>query len=209
METISVSARVADSRRRSVEIAELVGVCKGVLADGVVNLSEAFFILEWLDMRPAVQKLWPADVLYESLSAALEDGRLSEQQELELLELLVGITGVNVTIQYSDGLEDKVGTSARLPVDEGVDVRFDGRSFCLTGVFSEWRRAECESRVIESGGFVQKTPTKKTDYLVVGAVGSSQWAQSSFGRKIEKAVALRDSGVDIFIISEEAWKAAL
>lgn len=45
--------------------------------------------------------------------------------------------------------------------------------------------------------------------LVAGVLGSAEWAHSSFGRKIEKAVAYRDKGYGVEIISEQRWLAAL
>jgi len=41
-----------------------------------------------------------------------------------------------------------------------------------------------------------------TDYLVIGEIGSSNWVHSSFGRKIEKAMELKEKG-RISIVSEK------
>jgi hypothetical protein len=42
--------------------------------------------------------------------------------------------------------------------------------------------------------------------LVIGVFASRDWANTNFGRKIERAVKLRDSGSGLAIISEEHWK---
>jgi len=47
--------------------------------------------------------------------------------------------------------------------------------------------------------------SKKTNYLVVGIYATESWAHSSFGRKIEKAVAMQDEGLGVQIVSEEHW----
>jgi len=40
---------------------------------------------------------------------------------------------------------------------------------------------------------------------VLGAYATESWAHSSFGRKIEKAVDMRFSGVPIPIVGENHW----
>jgi hypothetical protein len=42
--------------------------------------------------------------------------------------------------------------------------------------------------------------------LVIGTFASRDWANTNYGRKIERAVELRQSGSGISIISEEHWK---
>ena len=42
--------------------------------------------------------------------------------------------------------------------------------------------------------------------LVVGAVASRDWLHSSYGRKIMRAVELRDSGRTVGIIGEDHWR---
>jgi len=49
-------------------------------------------------------------------------------------------------------------------------------------------------------------PTRESHYLVIGTFASRDWANTNFGRKIERAVELRDSGSGIYIISEEYWQ---
>jgi len=79
-----------------------------------------------------------------------------------------------------------------------------GKTFCLTGEFTIGTRKSCENIIKELGGDVKKQPTLKTDYLVVGILGSEEWIHSSFGRKIEQAVNFRDvRKTGIKIISEE------
>lgn len=46
-------------------------------------------------------------------------------------------------------------------------------------------------------------PSGKTRYLIIGDIGSNAWAHSTFGRKIKKAVEVRERGDEISIISED------
>ncbi|NWO05786.1 MAG: hypothetical protein HLX50_08865 [Alteromonadaceae bacterium] len=188
-------SRVADR-----QVDEVIGLCKGVLADGQVTQGEAEFLLNWLESNQQSADKWPARVIYPRIRAMLADGVLDDDEEQELLTLLMGITGspkVNAT---------GASASTTLPFDDPAPrVAFAGEIFCLTGTFACGPRREVEEAVIQRGGKVKKTPCKKTAFLVVGEVGSRDWAHSTFGRKIEKAIDLRDSGSSIAIIPEERF----
>ena len=211
----SLTERLSRARLESRDISELIGLCKGVLADAVINYQEAFFILQWLEEHPIVVDIWPANVLYQSLDNMLEDGVLDSDEEKDLLDLLLGITGVPVRVELAEVTEDGVvldsmertlNTSATLPVHEPESgLIFQDKNFVMTGKFVFGPRGECEAAVRERGGSTQKGVTKTTNYLVVGEIGSADWAHSSFGRKIEKAVYMRDEGHDIYIVREQVW----
>jgi hypothetical protein len=47
--------------------------------------------------------------------------------------------------------------------------------------------------------------TKNLDYLVLGTYVTDSWIHENFGRKIEKAMGYRDSGLDLVIVTEEHW----
>lgn len=97
---LSNGERLSRARFNDIDIPELIGLCKGVLADGTVNLTEADFIFQWLKQRPDVLEIWPADVLYELLGKVLDDGVLNGEEETELHELLVDITGEPVSVLF-------------------------------------------------------------------------------------------------------------
>eukprot|EP01132_Coremiostelium_polycephalum_P018442 gene18442-21984_t len=63
--------------------------------------------------------------------------------------------------------------------------------------------------VVERGGLIGNSVSKKVHFLVVGSVGNEQWLHSSYGTKIKKAVELRNSGIPIAIISETHWQQVL
>ena len=95
-----MTERLAEARFNSIDIPELIGVCKGVLADGTVNLAEAEFIQHWLNDRSDVLNTWPADVLHRLLGRVLDDNALSEEEVTELTDLLVEITGEPVSVIF-------------------------------------------------------------------------------------------------------------
>ncbi|CAA0095211.1 DNA ligase [BD1-7 clade bacterium] len=202
---LSYTKRFNQARIQSRDIAELLGICKGVLADGILAIEECYFIVEWLAYHPECLDVWPANVLSESLNNALEDGKLSSEEESELLEILCGMTGMMITTNYLDQ-KIQANSSTMLPtttLDQALSHK--GSNFVVTGKFNYGNRKHCESAIVERGGRTQKSPTKDTHVLIIGDIGNDQWAQSSFGRKIEKAMAMNQSGQDIKIISESEW----
>lgn len=94
------SERLSEARFNSIDIHELVGLCKGVLADGTITQGEAEFIQGWLLERGDVLKLWPADELHRLLSRVLDDGVLTQAENDELTDLLEEITGEPMSVIF-------------------------------------------------------------------------------------------------------------
>ncbi|HAS89828.1 MAG TPA: hypothetical protein DCS48_11075 [Desulfovibrio sp.] len=195
-------AGVHAKRRKDRGMDELLGMCKGIIADKVVNQSEAEFLLNWIESNKDICNEWPANVLCYRLTRYLEDGELDKKEQKELFELLKGASG---------GLSDMIcdNSSTTLPVKECEDICFEDSLFCCTGTFVFGKRGHCEGEIVDRGGKTHKDPGQKTDYLVIGLLGSRDWIHSSYGRKIEKAVKLREDGHKVKIISEETWAKAL
>lgn len=180
-------------------IDELIGISRGVIADGVVDESEAIFIGQWIENHREVADKWPANVLYARLVEMLKDGVLEPDEQRELLETLMDITG-GVSVYQEPS------RSTTLPVTQPQpDILFEGSVFCLTGRFVFGSKMECEEFIVDLGGVVIPAPTTDTDYLVIAEVGSPDWAHSTFGRSIEKAIELQGHGHPISIVSEEHW----
>ena len=81
--------------------------------------------------------------------------------------------------------------------------------FVLTGRFAFGPRRDCERQVLNRGGECDPNITKRTNYVVIGTFGSRDWAHTSFGRKIEKAVAYRQSGLPLSLLCEDHWARSL
>lgn len=91
------------------------------------------------------------------------------------------------------------------------EVLFEGRSFCLTGVFAfaEGDRNGCEEAIRARGGICWQHPNHDLDYLVIGTFIEGSWAHEGFGRKIEKALECKRAGAKCKIISEACWVTAV
>jgi NAD-dependent DNA ligase len=184
-------------------IDELIGICRGVIADGKVDEKEAIYIGQWIENHREIAEKWPVNILYARLMETLQDGIVNQEERVELLETLRNITGDSTMFQESNH-------STTLPLDMPTpEIRFEGKSFCLTGRFVFGSTFDCEETIAEMGGTISDTPSDETDYLVIGEFCSPEWRHTTFGRSIEKAVELKEAGKSILIISEEHWVESL
>jgi NAD-dependent DNA ligase len=97
-------------------------------------------------------------------------------------------------------------------LDEPVtDVVFEGRSFCLTGVFEfeNGDRDKCEDAIRARGGICWQHPSRNLDYLIIGTFVEGTWAHAGYGRKIETTLELKQNGANCKIISEAQWAKSL
>ncbi len=180
-------------------IDELIGVCRGVIADGAVDEREAIFLGQWIENHREIADRWPVNILYARIVEMLKDGILNADEQLELLETLRDLTGESALYQEPN-------RSTSLPIDKPApEVEFDQKTFCLTGKFVFGSTFDCEEIIADLGGSLVEMPTKDTDYLVIGELCSPDWVHTTFGRGIERAVELKEQGAGIAIISEEHW----
>lgn len=180
-------------------IDELIGLCKGIIADNTVSQTEAEFLQQWIKDNRHISNAFPANMIYHRIQHFLSDDTLDAEEADELLTLLKDLTGGG----------HKAGApslSSSLPLcHPAPDVTFKDKHFCLTGKFVTGSRAKMQEIVCSLGGTPTSSPSRKVSYLVIGEIGSRDWIHSTHGRKIEQAMELRDAGQDIAIISEEHW----
>lgn len=190
-----------EKRRVDRSVDELLGLCKGIAADGKVVQAEAEFLQNWLLANVEIMNTWPANVLRRRIGDMLADGVLDANEQKELLEVLRELNGPEPWV------EEFANMSTFLPIDDPLPkINFQDKVFCFTGRFLYGTRASCQETVQILGGAPANNITKKLDYLVVGAVGSRDWIHSSVGRKIEKAVDYRDQqATGLAIVSGTHW----
>lgn len=182
------------------QIDELIGIIKGVMADGMIHQGEIEFLLAWMHSNRNTCDKWPSKVIYPRLAAALADGVIDIQEESEIMDILLATVGGNTAPQH--GL---ASDSTSLPLSKPAPhVFFAEHSFCFTGKFASGTRQWCEEQVLSRGATISGI-TKKLRFLVIGEIGSNDWLHSTHGRKIEKAIELNSNDALIHIIAEEHW----
>lgn len=186
----------------------LVGLAAGITADGIVNITEAVFLKQWLEDNLAHLNDPVINLLYSRLACMLQDNALDMDESQELLNILRSFSGVGIE-RPKDGGTAAV-TPTDLPFNSPVpDLIWDGRMLVFTGVMAFGPRKDCQALVEERGGLIGGSISKKVHYLVVGSVGNEQWRHSTYGTKIMKAVELREAGASIAIVGEGHWQKML
>jgi len=185
LKTRNIRAKEVCNRK----IDELIGVCRGMIADNATNMQEAQFLLKWIEANSHVAEHYPFNILYNRISEMLKDGILDDEEQKELLETMAELTGGDIICD--DAEIDSM--SSTLPLCKPApSIAIEGASFVFTGIFTTGQRKQLSELIVELGGIIHDGVKKDTDFLVIGDIGSQDWAHSSFGRKIEKAIELRD-----------------
>jgi NAD-dependent DNA ligase len=199
-----LSLRFNEARRIERDVSELLGLAKGVLADGVVTHAEAELLRTWVGQHPDAVQHWPIGVLHERLQRVFDDGQIDDSEREDLSELLQSIVGGTA------GIIGVADAATELPFDiPPPQLAWSGSIFVFTGKFAFGTRQDCQRQAASRGGHCEGTITKRTKYLVIGTFGSRDWVHTSFGRKIEKAVAYRDQGTGLAITGEDHWARSL
>lgn len=190
--------QLGDDRITSRQIDELVGLARGVAADGDLNQAEVEFLQKWLAANVAISQQPLIRTLYGRINEVLADGVLDTDEKTLLLDTLNSFSSRDFEL-------GEVLKASTLPLcDPAPSLTFPGQSYCFTGTFMFGQRKVCEGAVTERGGHAGGL-SRKTDVLVIGAYATESWKHSSFGNKILQASQWRDEGISITIVSEQHW----
>lgn len=192
-------------------IQRLEGMLHGFLSDGQLTDTELSALGIWLDENTQLSGIYPYDEIYSLLATTKNDGVISLDERNMLKAFFSTFVDISESVnihadevkrlqtEYSIG-----GICANAP-----DILFKNKTFCFTGASGKVSRKEFASVVESFGGIFKDSVTKDVDYLIVGADGNPCWAFSCYGRKVEKAVALRKKGHHIIIAHEnDFWTKA-
>ena len=185
-------------------IEHLIGIVTGMIADGALNDLEIKMLSTWLSTHPQATADFPGSVIARAVSDALEDGVITETERAHLLKMLSDLASTDFSVTGSVSPE-----VTSLPIEDCVSIDFRDSMVCFTGEFLYGTRAACERLVLKLGAMCSDNVSKKVDILVVGTRVAPDWAHTSFGRKIQRAVDLQENGHAIEIISEKRMMEAL
>lgn len=181
------------------QIDTLIGLSKGLLADGKIDPAEAECLRTWLAQNRNNSNHPVIVHLFNRVSEMLRDNELDAEESSELLRTLQQIAG-----EPSEFGE--VAKRSTLPICKPAPVvSFTGKVFLFTGTCVFGSRKQCQEATERLGGTCASGVTKSLNYLVLGTYVTDSWAHETFGRKIEKAMAYRNDGVPLSIITEEHW----
>lgn len=172
----------------------LQGILLGIVSDDVLNESEVLSLTKWLKSNLHLAGHYPFDKVNDIVCKALEDNKL-EQHELDEMLMLFK--------EFSD----PIGNCCCIDTEIKLDVK--GKLICLTGDFEFGSRSEVENRLKALGACCSGTVGTKTDCVVVGSLGSSNWKFGSFGGKFQKAYELIEKDYKISIFKESDFFALL
>jgi hypothetical protein len=181
---------------------ELIGLARGIMADGALRSAEIDLLLDWFRSNPDAGEYFPGNVLLQRLKRYIEDKFIDDDEVADLAELLSQLTGGRSALELKNAQ-----AATLLPLTEPYpNVAFQGREFVFTGRFFYGPRKVCEETVTKLGGSCHNNPRGSTHYLVIGTLGSKDWVTSVYGTKIEKAMEMvRKGKSQLAIISEDYW----
>ena len=194
--------RVGADRIGSRQVDELLGLARGLLADGSLSDGEIGCLRDWLSSNGVINDQPLIRDLYVRISEVLQDGSVDDDERAELFETLKALTGDPAEL-------GEMLKPTTLPLCEPAPkLWFESHVYCFTGTFNYGRRKECQAAVITRGGSAGGL-SRKTNVLVIGAYVTESWKHSSFGNKIAQAWEWRDRGAPIAIVAETHWRAHL
>lgn len=200
------SGNMTISRRTERASTELVGICRGLLADGHVSQQEAEFLKGWIERNAPFVKEYPFAQIYRVLADILHDGVIDQDESADLHDTLIRFVGGEAFNEVAQ----TASLSTALPIDDPEPaIIYPGSIFVVTGTFSFGARKLVVKEIEGRGGELGSAPSRKTRFLIVGELGSRDWINSNAGTKIQKAVELRGDGHQLAIVSEAHWARSL
>lgn len=190
--------RVNGDRISSRQVDELIGISRGMLADGHINQAEVAFLQKWLAANASISDQPLIRTLYRRVNEILSDSVFDDDEKAELFDTLNKFS--NRDFELGEVLKPTT-----LPLcDPAPTLTFAGMRYTFTGTFNYGQRKYCEAAVADRGASAGSL-TQKTNVLVIGAYATESWKHSSFGNKILQAVEWRSRAIPITIVSEEHW----
>lgn len=147
-----------------------------IIEDGKVEERELFELKIWVNENENLRGAYPFDSISDEIDKVLEDG-VVEQEELKELGAFI------------EEWLDPIGHARHEKIQTLKDVHI-----VLTGDFKYGDKNKVEEYAQKRGAIIDNSTTKKTQLVIVGALGSSAWVTGNYGNKIKKALENRAKG---------------
>lgn len=116
------------------DIQTLMGVCRGIIADNLISDKEIQGLKIWLENHQHLKNSFPYDEVFELISRILSDGKLTEDEKLELTELFevfLGTSSLNEGINQNTEKDTFYYSAHFQSFDGKKNMSF--RKFCSIG----------------------------------------------------------------------------
>ena len=190
------------------DLQRLHAIVGGIVSDGNISEEELRGLSRWLQDHEHLKTCWPYDEIDSLITAVLADKKIEKDEHdflrgffSEFVAVLDGRTIVSPSITENGSI---AGLCAVCP-----EIEFKNSRFCFTGASTRYTRSQLKETVSRLGGEVLSSLSAKVDYLIIGADGNPCWTYACYGRKVEKAVELRKSGVRLLIVHENDFHDAV
>lgn len=134
-----------ESRRIDRAINEMIGLLRGIIANGSVTPAAFAELAKWLLRNEEAATTWPVSTVVEEVGQIAGTGHVTEQDCGRLYSLFLRILGPDA------GLYENAATGLPLTTPAPF-VIFVGRVFVFTGKFRYGARQLCRDAVVERGG---------------------------------------------------------
>lgn len=196
--------RQRETRRLEQGLSEMMGLVRGVIADGVVTSDEAEQLAAWTRENPEVAARWPANLLTRRLERIFLDGRVDSRERKHLAAILGQLA------ENPMGLAEGFRLASDLPLTRPQpEMVFEGSTFVFAGEMAYGPIRACERETEELGGLCERSVSRRTDYLVIGSIAAQDWSQAGFGALVDEVIHLRRRGNEVAVVPEELWAEAL
>lgn len=162
----------------------LRAILSDIVSDGKVDVQEFEELKTWIRENEKLRGEYPFDNISNKVDEILADGVIQPEELSEL-------------VAFIDEWLDPVGHARHKTITSLKD-----RHVVITGDFEYGCKDDVDKYLVSKGAIIDNNVLKKTELVIVGALGSSAWVAGNYGAKIKKALEYREKGQVIEIISE-------
>ena len=143
------------------QVDTLIGLAKGLLADGELNEPEIYALHNWLNVNLHAVDMNPILLnLSQQIASISDDGAIDNDEIQQMTALLQAFNGGDLEVTPGELLKT---TQLPLTLPKPV-VTFEGKSFLFTGTFAYGTRKRCIAAVEDLGGTAIPRVSKRELY---------------------------------------------
>ena len=184
------------------KIQELHGLLEALSFDSILYDIEIDFLEKWLENHMFLRDSYPFDfvsnkvhiIKYEVCDETVKLNAINKLLELGKCFESIKLGSSNNNSDLVDHLKKDIFYTPNSEID------FNGKNVCVTGESKDFKRSIIHENLESKGSIILKAVSSKIDYLIICENKSSCWAFSTYGRKVEKVIELKNKGSKVEII---------